>query len=543
MKKIVGILKEACRKCQSRINIWFLLFAMLFSVMLVVSCHIFRLPVGDSTIESVYVTDFHFVDIIMWIFMVPVIYLLMKGTAFIFRAVSGIFFEEKRKAGIGVLIGSFLLLMALWFPYLPSYWPGGIYSDTVDSINMALGKAALDNHNPILYTLLWRLMFQVTGAFSGAGEYGGLKLFTVVQVVFLAFTLAGFVFWCYKRGLNKSFTVLCLLLFGLVPLYPFYGISLWKDTVFSIVVFIFSVFLYHVFSEGGEDISWQQLLCYGLLSILVIFLRNNGIYIALFYAVMITITAIGQKWKKTAFKIGGTSVVLIIIAAVVQGPVYDSCGYNVDRSRESLGIPLQQVAYIVATDGTLSEEDLEVINTIMPLENWKALYCPEVVDTIKFDPSFDKEYLENNTGEFFKTYLHMVCQNPVKAIKAYLLATMGFWDVFESSSTAYICNFHFGNVEYFMSDYFDYYTHISFRNLVEPKNYISSAVWVWLMLGTIVICLAKRYYKGLIAIMPTMGLWLSIMAATPVAFSFRYVYALFLCVPLYLMICFRAFRE
>ncbi len=176
--------------------------------------------------------------------------------------------------------------------------------------------------------------------------------------------------------------------------------------------------------------AWEQLLCYGLLSILIIFLRNNGIYIALFYAVMITIIAIGQKWKKTAFKIGGTSAVLIIIAVVVQGPVYDSCGYNVDRSRESLGLPLQQVAYIVATDGVFSEEDVEVINTIMPLENWKVLYCLEVLDTIKFDPSFNKKYLENNTGEFFRMYLHMVCQNPVKAGKAYLLATMGFWYVY-----------------------------------------------------------------------------------------------------------------
>lgn len=509
------------------------------------SCHIFRSPTGVSTIESVYVTDFHFVDAIMWLFMVPIVYLLMKGAAFVLQALGAVFFREERKgkAGIWLLIGAFLLLMVLWVPYLMSYWPGGIYSDTVDSINMALGKDALDNHNPILYTLIWRLMFRVTGAFSGAGEYGGLKLFTVVQAVLLALTLAGFVTWCYKKGLHKSFVALCLLLFGVFPLYPFYGIALWKDTLFSLVVFIFSVFLYHAFAEGQGELSWKQLFLYGLLSVLIIFLRNNGIYIAVFYAVIIALIAFCLKWKRTAFKIGGLSAAIIIIAAVIQGPVYDNLGYNVDRSRESLGIPLQQVAYIVTTDGVVSEEDMEMLSAIMPLENWKALYCPEVVDTIKFDPSFDKEYLEEHTGEFIKTYLHMVSQNPVKAGKAYLLAAMGFWNVFESSSTAYVCNFHFGNVEYFMSDYFDYYFNISFQNLVEPKHYISSAVWVWLMLGTIFLCLAKRNYKGLIAVMPTLGLWLSIMVATPVAFSFRYVYALFLCVPLYLIICLRSCKE
>lgn len=545
MVNLVNTLKKLYEKYHGKINIWFMIFAMLFSVMLVVSCHIFRSPVGASTIESVYVTDFHFVDAVMWLFTVPAIYLLMKGAAFIFKALGAVFFKEQRrgKAGIWVFGGSFLLLMVLWFPYLPSYWPGGIYSDTVDSINMALGKAALDNHNPILYTLIWRLMFRVTGAFTGAGEYGGLKLFTVVQTVLMAMALSGFAAWCYRKGLHKNFTVLCLLIFGLLPLYPFYGISLWKDTLFSLVVFIFSVFLYHVFGEGGEDISWLHLTLYGLLSILIIFLRNNGIYIAVFYSVIISITAFGMKWTRTALKVGGLSAAIIIIAAIIQGPVYDSQGYNFDRARESLGIPLQQVAYIVSTDGVISEEDMEVIGAIMPLESWKALYCPEVVDTIKFDPGFNGEYLENHTGEFMKTYLHLIGRNPVKAGKAYLLATMGFWDVFESSSTAYVCNFHFGNAEYFMSDYFDYYLNISFRNLVEPKNYISAAVWVWMMLATIFICLAKRNYKGLIAVMPALGLWLSIMIATPVAFSFRYVYALFLSVPLYLIICLQSFKE
>ncbi len=538
-------IKTICGWCRSRISGWLVVFSMLFSVMLVISRHIFRSPVGASTIETVYVSDFHFVDLIMWLLTVPVIYLLMKGASFILQAVSPVFLGERRRgsAGIWVLVGSFLFLMVLWFPYLPSYWPGGIYSDTVASINMALGKIPMDNHNPILYTLIWRLMFQVTGAFQGAGEYGGLKLFTVVQMVLLALVLSGFIFWCYRRGLHKYFTILCLLVFGLTPLYPFYGISLWKDTIFSLAVFAFSVFLYHILGEGDGNISWRGLFGYGVFSILIIFLRNNGIYIAVFYAVMIMLIGFGMKWKKTAIKLGGVSLLIILAAAVIQGPVYDRLGYNVDRSRESLGIPLQQTAYIVATDGVVSEEDLAVLNAVMPIENWKALYCPEVVDTIKFDPSFNREYLEEHTGEFMKTYLHLVMQNPVKAGKAYLLAALGFWDVFEGSSTAYVCNFHFGNAEYFMSDYFDYYLNISFRNLVEPRHYISSAVWVWIMLGTIFICLARRNYKGMIAVMPTLGLWLSIMIATPVAFSFRYVYALFLCVPLYLMICIRSFRE
>lgn len=545
------MIRSTYEKYIKKINIWFALFAMMFSAMLIISRHIFNLEAGISTIESVYVTDFHFVDLIAWIGVVPIVYILIKIAVFLCTAGETVFFQEERKGKRGVLVfsGSLVLLLLLWFPYLPSYWPGGIYSDTVDSINVALHKDVMDNHNPILYTLIWRFMFWVTGAFSGEGEYGGLKLFTVVQTLLMALALAYFIYWCYRWGIHKAFVLLCLLIFAMFSLYPFYGISLWKDTLFSLVVFIFSIFLYHILlgkSDSEENVSCGNisginLTEYCLFSILIIFLRNNGIYVAAFYSVMIT--ALCLKRKKMAMKIGIASLVILLISGIIQGPVYDQCGYNVNRATESFGIPLQQVAYIVSTDGIVMQEDREVIEQMMPIERWRELYNPLVVDTIKFSPEFDRYYLEEKSGEFIKMYLHLVLKNPVKAGKAYLLSTLGFWNICENSSTAYICDFHFGNAEYFMSDYFDYYLDISFRNFAEPKSYLSAAIFVWLLLGTIFICLWKRNFKGIAVLMPTFGVWLSIMAATPVAFSFRYVYALFLCTPLYLLVCVRSFRK
>ena len=76
----------------------------------------------------------------------------------------------------------------------------------------------------------------------------------------------------------------------------------------------------------------------------------------------------------------------------------------------------------------------------------------------------------------------------------------------------------------------------SFKNLVEPKHYLSSGLMVWFMLLTLVAVLSKRSYRLIIPILPTIGLWLTLMIATPVSFSFRYVYSIFLCIPLYILI-------
>lgn len=536
------MIRSFCDICRRQINIWYLLFSAMFSVMVIVSRHIFYQPNGNSTVESTYVTDFHILDFAGILLLIPIVYCVIKAVIICLQALAERFQGEERKKNVLVYLGFLAVIFIPWIPYFFSYWPGGIYADTVDSINMALGKAQLDNHNPILYTLIWRFMFWITGGLRGEGEYDGLNLFTVSQALILAMVLAAFVYYCYRKGLHKSFVCLLLFLFAIYPLYPFYGVSMWKDTLFSIAVFAFCIYLYEIFGDNPEDISKTQLVFYGIGSILIMFLRNNGIYIALFYSVVIVLMCL-KKRRAIAKKIGLVSLLVIAASWIVQGPVFDKCGYNIDRAVESLGIPIQQTAYILSTDGNVGNEELEVLNEIMPLENWEALYNPVVVDTIKFDSSFNKDYFEENTDEFIRAYVSLVMKNPVKAVKAYLLETMGFWNVFESSSTAYICNSHFGNVEYFMSDYFEYFFGFSFRNLVEPKNYISAAVFVWVMLATVCICLTKKYYAGLIPILPTLGLWLSIMVAAPVAFSLRYVYAVFLCVPLYLMICVRAVRN
>lgn len=529
-------------KCREKVNLWYLLFSGMVSVMIIVSRHVFYELGGNSTVETTYVTDFHILDFIGIFFLIPLVYCVLNAVVFGFQTMEERFQGEERKKNLLIFVGFLAVIFIPWIPYFFSYWPGGIYADTVDSINMALGKAEMDNHNPILYTLIWRFMFWITGGLRGDGEYDGLNLFTVSQSLVLAVALAAFVYYCYRKGVHKLFICLLLFLFAVYPLYPFYGISMWKDTLFSIAVFVFSIYLYELFSDNPDDISKKQLAFYGIGSVLIMFLRNNGIYISLFYSLFIVLLCLKNR-RNIAKKIGVVSLLVIVGSWIIQGPVFDKCGYNIDRAVESFGIPIQQTAYILSTNGNVGSEELEVLNEIMPLENWNVLYNPVVVDTIKFDPSFNREYFEENTDEFVKVYTSLIIKNPVKAIKAYILATMGFWNVFESSPTAYICNFHFGNVEYFMSDYFDYFFGISFRNLVEPKNYISSAVFVWVMLASVCICLAKRYYAGIMPILPTMGLWLSIMVATPVAFSFRYVYAIFLCVPLYLIICVKAVKK
>ena len=181
----------------------------MFSAMLIVSGHIFYDPNNNSTVETAFVSDFHIVDMIGIFLLIPLIYIVMRMVEFCFGAATTIFYGEKRKKNIWILIGFWAVILIPWVPYVFSYFPGGIYADTVDSLNMSLKKADLDDHNPILYTMLWRFVFWITGAFRGKSEYYGLFWFTILQTAVLAFVLAGFVYFCYKKEYIDIFYAFC----------------------------------------------------------------------------------------------------------------------------------------------------------------------------------------------------------------------------------------------------------------------------------------------------------------------------------------------
>ena len=165
------------------VSVWRLIYSIAFSIMLMLARHVVYNG-GDLT--STYVSDFSPVDILYFVLFLPIVYLVLTLLAVVVNKTAAGFFVASRARTAPLFIVLTAFFMILWIPYLMTYWPGGIYSDTVDSIQTAMGNAEWDNHNPILYTFIWRLVFLVTGYFNGNGEYPGLKFFTVFQMLLIA---------------------------------------------------------------------------------------------------------------------------------------------------------------------------------------------------------------------------------------------------------------------------------------------------------------------------------------------------------------------
>lgn len=530
MKKLVNYILPI-KKCEA-------VYAVLFSIMSVLGMHVVNEKSETATVLTTYISPAALTDIIWLIVIAPVAYIALQLIKLIGNRISAVAVGEPKrgKSLIITWLVIFAVILILWIPYLMSYWPGGIYNDTLYSIHIALGEQPMDNQNTVLYALFWRLVFNI-GMVVNQGAYGGLKLMTVIQSLALIVTASSFFTWLRSRGLKRWAVGILTVIFAIMPEFPFYGISLWKDTLFGVVLFWYSFLIYIMITDSKDikkPVGIVRIIEYAVLSLLVIFGRNNGIYIVILTS-LVTGIILMKAAKNKFVSFISVSVGIIVASIVVTGPVYKACGVIESDPVEKYGIPLQQTAYILSSGGSFSESQKAVIEEILPVEGWINLYNPIVVDTIKFSPLFNAGYFNTHISEFVSAYAGIVIKNPILAFKGYLLSTIGFWDAWISSSSAYICNVHCFNAEYFMSDYFNQKTGLTLTDIVGPRWYISSGLLIWIMLLSVCFIMQKKNYRMLAPVVPSLGLWITLMIATPISFSFRYIFPMLLCIPIYIL--------
>lgn len=403
-----------------------------------------------------------------------------------------------------VFVIIFASLIVLWLPYILSYFPGGVYADTIAAINQATGE---------------------------------------VGITVMALVLAYLVFKLYKNKISIKYIVLTILYFGLFELIPLYVVSLWKDVPFSLALLMYIIFIYDIVKCDGKNLkNVKSTIYYCILSLLVMFLRNNGKYI-----VVLTTFIIILQYRKEIFKYAKkfiiSSAVTIVATFIVQGPIYNR--YNLNGPFvENLGILNQQLCYVVYVDGNLTDYQKEFIGKVIPLESIKEHYTPLDIDNIKWgDTGFSESFLSENKKEYFKVWFKVFLQNPKEYVVAYLYNTVGYWDMTKSIFFGYTQEEMWPGLEkkdpgYIQSDFIKDVTGSSIRNILKPKTAISSAIFFVVTLVFFNLVLFKKKYKYLLVFVPALLTYLSILVATPVAFTLRYIYILVLTIPLYFFLAF-----
>ena len=482
----------------------------------------------------------------------------------------------KRRGFLFVL----LLLLVSWLPDLLSFAPGSVLDDSLASITPWTNGTPLTNHHPVVYSLL-------VGGFVYLSKILPLSLnaavflYSLVQSVCLAGTLAAMFCRLQRAGARRCVLAAGVAYAMIVPYFPAYAMILWKDPLYSCALLWLSMLLFDaVRKEGGlSDRAWQ--IKWFLALLCTAFLRNNGAFCLLFMAAALLLS--GQR--KRFFCTACMTVIVALLFFTVQHTVYPLCHIADTEYTEKIGIPLQQLAATVAYEGKTGEEEREFLFKIMPEQEWKARYAPCLADKIKWTDGANMEYISQNKRTFWEVWSRLLLKNPAIYLRAYGMDTFGFWVPGVQNRYGYVDLYITKNdLGLHQTDLVQKLFGSSIRPLLKRRRiWIGSGTLLWMTLGGMLLDLLCREGSGSkisgrevtgregsgskipdskvsgskgsgskisgregekaggggwTIYLPTLGNVLTVLIATPVAFSLRYVYVFAIGLPLYVLLPF-----
>lgn len=511
-----------------------ILFSILFSFALIIGkLIVFRGIIGEQ-IDQIYFNEINFKHIILLPILSCYIFIIISLLGkLIDKAKQNFYKKEERKFNSlkSFLIIFFIILVA-WLPYILSYFPGGIFGDTNETILQILERQPITNQHPILYLAI---LLPFVKAFKDLTVAMGV--FTIVQILLILGMISCFINYLYCKNISLGWIIFLVITFSFFSLYPYFAITIWKDTIYSIAILYFTfIIMKIVISSDKENISLVRIIEYALGLFFVAFGRGNGFYVAIATTIILFLIKIFQKKFQIYKKMMSIILIEIVLIIFIQGPIFSFFNWNTEWIGK-LGIPLQQVAYVISTDGNIDEEERQFLEKVMPFDEVKKMYRPCQVDYITRSKAFNKEFLKQSQPEFLKVYRSLFLKNKLAFCKAYLLETLSFWNPFaRSEKDCYISP----EMDTLTSEYFpgtmqynciEKITGISIRKNLLPKLKINAGVFCWSFLLLFVYCFKSNQRTNLLLYLPVLFNWATILIATPIAFSFRYIFCVVLLLP------------
>lgn len=524
-----------------------LVLSLVFSLVLVLGAHIVVTePVIAGGICENYIESYSALDIVAFCVMSALVFWVLSALVQLSSRLCCCSYSEDtlRMDGGGSSIRVLsvavraLVIFLLYLPFFLRYCPGLFFGDTFSSFAQIMGWNPLSNHHPVAFTMMMAACIKIAGL-MGMGPSAGAALLTVFQMACVASMFGYLSIWVTSRlGVSSRWSWLLVAFFGLSRYCALYSVALWKDPLFSCCLVLVVTMLADAVMGKGSWSSVLRLLVFGALALGVMLLRNNGLYICAALFVALAIVAVLNRLGRIAPmepapRLAVSLGLAFVTCLVITGPVYSAMGVVPSEAVESAGIPLAQMARVAALDGDMSESDRSYMNELLPLDRYKEVYRPSLIDPLKWNEDFNAEHLVDG---FWTHWASMLSRNPSIFFEAWELQTFGFWAPNVKGADGLPENFLMG-VPYNLVADAKASTGVSFRNLLAPLGddvdvaiglsawSIPGAVVFWLLMFSTALLVSCGRARFALPLLPFLLLYGTLFIASPIWYWPRYIVA------------------
>ncbi len=443
--------------------------------------------------------------------------------------------EESPKYGKHLALLAVLICLVCWLPYFLYLFPGVMTPDSVNQFKQAIGMSPYSNHHPLVHTLLIKLFYHIGLLFTDNTPVA-FAFYTFFQMLALAFSIAFLIQTLTYFKVKKWICYAVILFYALIPYHAVYAVTIWKDILFAAAVLIFSCCLLRL----TKEITLSTMLFLVLSGIMVCLFRSNG-----WYGFVVCFPFLLLYFRKKAKQLYLPLFGILAAAILVKYPVMNSAGVIQPDFVESLCIPTQQIANVIANDRPLTEEQITLIGSVIEIEHVKTLYDPTFADNMKeLVRAGNQDYLVNHKKEFFGLWLKLGLTYPGDYFRAYINQTYGYYypdcfypvadaeGIWDSGVDIGIVHTPLlrGPIAVKLKE-----ISIKLGNMIPLYSVLwSMGAIFWVYLFCIGNTILRKEYRKLICYLPTLCVYGTVLIATPVASEFRYVYFLVFSLPFYL---------
>ena len=436
---------------------------------------------------------------------------------------------------LGLCLFALFTAVGVW--NLLVYYPGTGMYDTLAIVSRPITQ--MSNQHPWFYCSGVRLLVKVVLALGGGYELA-LVLCSVIQILLTSGVYTYLLLWLKDKGTHPVVWLLAVAFYAFYPILGLYMVTLFKDIPFSLLLTVWVPVLYEYWQTKGECLQTKRYQNTCIVLIIYALLRNNGIYVTAFILAVMLITALRQ-WKQIAMLAAALALVMVGSSA------FETYLDVTHLFKETVGIPLQQVAAVVTYGDQIEPEDLEFIDQVLSVDFIREKYDPYTADRLKWNGApINNDFLNENKVEFLKVWLRLGLKNPGLYWEAYLKNTYGFWsldgsDINVKYTTLYVQAF----------DDWIRENEVGIKDVLPPglQSFCETVgqmtltplgagafFWIYLLLVT---QLLRRYdWRMILLAAPSLGCWLTLMISTPVAYQWRYLFSVPITIPVFLGLLF-----